>query len=312
MAVDCHVFEEKIPLPVTPMLAAGLHRFSPRQGDVKGTVLLLHGLMQSGDVFYDQSRGGGLAYYLVEQGYEVFVCLLRGRDASRTQLRQDAFGLKQIILEDLPMIWSSVQKRCRHQDVFLAGYQLGGPLWSALLARQPEVARQVRGIIHFSPQRAVVAGGRRKQFWHSLVDKALLPGLGRLLGFIPAPMLGLGQQNESAELYRDVLQWRMSDWQDSWDGFNYSQALSGLDLPPSLYFVSVRPRWRQLDNDCRAYMQELGAHNARMIKLGSREGNQMDYPYRELASHLQAESDYFPLLLSWMRELQSGCENTEH
>lgn len=303
MAIDRQIIEERISLPVTPMMTAGLHRFSPRNGDVKGTVLMLHGLMQGSDVFFDQVRGGGLAFYLAEQGYDVFVCQLRGRDASNEQLKLEPFGLKEVLNEDLPLIWSAVDKRCRSQNFYLVGYQFGSLLWNAFLAREPDRLEQVKGLLHFCPQRALIPGGRRKNFWYGFMEHSVMPKLGRLLGFVPSQRFKLGSQNESLPLFSDALQWRQPDWRDDWDGFDYLAAMERLSLPPSLYFVTLKQAWRGLEHDCRAFMFELGHHNGRMIKLGAKVGNKANYSRNELCTHLKAEDDYFPLILEWMREV---------
>lgn len=305
MAIDRQIIEERISLPITPMMNAGLHRFTPRNGEVRGTVLMLHGLMQSSDVFFDQVRGGGLAYYLAEKGYDVFVCQLRGRDASNDQLKFEPFGLKQVLQEDLPLIWSAIEKRCRHQDFYLIGYQFGSLLWTALLARQPELLTQVRGLMHFGPQRVLTPVGKRKNTWYQFVERSLMPKFGKWLGFVPAKGFKLGSVNESAPFYNDALQWRNSEWTDTWDSFDYLAALAKLSLPPSLYFVTLKQPWRGLEHDCRAFMFELGHHNGRMIKLGAKVGNKANYPQRELCTHLKAEGDYFPLILDWMHEVKS-------
>lgn len=306
MALDRQIIEERIALPVTPMMTAGLHRFTPRNGEVKGTVLMLHGLMQGSDAFFDPDRGGGLAYYLAEKGYDVFVCLIRGRDATREQLKLEPFGLKQILQEDLPLIWSSVEKRCRHQDFYLVGYQFGSLLWSAMLAREPEWLNRVKGLMHFCPQRMLIPGGRRKNFWYQFLEQSMMPKLGRLFGFVPSQRFRVGSRDESLPLYADALQWRRDDWKDPRDGFDYLAAMESLALPPSLYFVTLKQGWRGLEHDCRAFMFELGHHNGRMIKLGAKVGNQANYARHELCTHLKAEEDYFPLILDWMQEVQTA------
>jgi len=304
MAIDRQIIEERISLPVTPMMTAGLHRFTSRSGETKGTVLMLHGLMQGSDVFFDQVRGGGLAYYLAERGYDVFVCQIRGRDATGEQLKLEPFGLQQVLEEDLPLIWSSIKKRCRHQDFYLVGYQFGSLLWSAMMARQPEYLEQVKGLIHFCPQRALIAGGRRKNFWYEFLERSMMPKLGKLLGFVPSRRFNLGASNESTPLFNDALQWRTSEWKDQWDGFDYLAAMEHIALPPSLYFVTLKQAWRGLEHDCRAFMFELGHHNGRMIKLGAKVGNKANYSRNELCTHLKAEEDYFPLILDWLHEIQ--------
>lgn len=309
MAVERQILEERIALPVTPALSAGLHRFTPQSGDVRGTVMMLHGLMQDSSVFFDPLRGGGLAYYLAELGYDVFVCSLRGRDASPDLLKQGSFGMQQVLKEDMALIWRAVDKRCRHPDRYLVGYQFGGVLWSAFLARCPELLDAVRGIIHFCPQRMIAPGGRRKRFWYGFLEAGVLPTLGKILGYIPSQRFSVNKQNESLPFYTDAIRWRNDKWQDPWDGFDYQSVMADLQFPPSLYFVTLRQPWQEFADDCRSYMFELGDHNARMIKLGSGAGNLADYRRHELCTDLNAEKDYFPYLIRWMAEVAKPDNN---
>jgi predicted alpha/beta hydrolase len=208
MAVDRQIMEERIPLPVTPSMAAGIRRLSPRSGELKGCVMMLHGLGQNSDIFMDEAKGIGLAYFLVEQGYEVFICLYRGRDASRDTLKKEPFGFEQLLSEDLPLIWKAVEKRQRHPQRFLVGYQLGGVLWGAFLARNPEKISQVTGMIHFNPRRSLASVGRWKRLRFSFFEKGFQRLAGRLLGYLPAVFFSKGMVRESRGVFEDLLTWR--------------------------------------------------------------------------------------------------------
>lgn len=131
----------------------------------------------------------------------------------------------------------------------------------------------------------------------------MMPRLGKLFGFVPAQRFRMGSLNESLPLFSDALEWRHQEWKDSWDGFDYLDAMEQLNLPPSLYFATLKQPWRGLEDDCRAFMFELGHHNGRMIKLGAKVGNKTNYCRSKLCTHLAAEEDYFPLILDWMREI---------
>ncbi|SJZ40401.1 Serine aminopeptidase, S33 [Oceanospirillum multiglobuliferum] len=306
MAVERQILEERIQLPVTPALNAMLRRFSPRSGETKGTVIMLHGLMQDSSIFLDEQGGGGLAYFLAEQGYDVFIAEWRGRDVNNNQLKRENFGLRQLLTEDLPLIWRAVAKRRRHDRLFLVGFQFGCSLWSAFLVRNPQYASEVKGIIHFAPQRQLLAVGRLKVLRYQWLEQGLLKRLARLLGYTPTKALHLGRVNESADLYQDYLHWQTADWKDAWDNFDYKTVAAGQYFPPSLYFVPLKQRWHGLEHDCRAFMFEQPYHNGRMIKLGAKVGNQQDYNLLDLCRSVQAEQDYYPLLLKWLKEISTA------
>lgn len=303
MTMERQILEEHIPLPVTPAMAAGLHRLTPREGAVRGCVLMLHGLGQNGDVFLNQSKDVGLAYTLVDQGYEVFICTYRGRNTDNSVLAQEGFGWQQLVTEDLPLIWRGVEKRCKHAKRFLVGYQQGGVLWSAFLARNPEIINQVSGMIYFNPYRVRGSVGWLKQLSYGLWEQKIVRAVSALLGYVPSSLLMQGKANESRKLLKELHLWQSDSWQDEEDGFDYHQAMTALYFPPSLYFISAHQRWLRREDDSRAFMFELAGHDGRMIKLSSGSGNKRNYSALELCTHQDAEQDYYPVLLSWLQEM---------
>lgn len=306
MMLERQILEERIQLPVTPTMNALLRRFSPRNGDVKGTVVMLHGVAQDSRIFLDEQSGGGLAYFLAEQGYEVFIAQWRGREASNEQLKRENFGLREVLSEDLPLIWRAVAKRQRHTQLYLVGFQFGAVLWNRFLLRNPQYLSAVTGLIHFAPQRQLVAVGRLKSLRHQWLEHRLLHVLARLLGYTPTKALIFGEVNEAKTLFQDYLQWQHPSDSEAWDQFDYQKAAEAQSLPPSLYFVPLVQSWRGLEHDCRAFMFEQPHHNGRMIKLGAKVGNLQDYQLSELCKSVKAEQDYYPVLLDWLDEVASA------
>ena len=311
MTMDRQVLEEFIPLPLTPSMAAGLHRLTPRQGELKGCVLMLHGFGQDSRIFLNSDKGVGLAYSLVDQGYEVFICSYRGRNTDNSVLARESFGWQQLVTEDLPLIWRGVEKRCRHNQRFLVGYQQGGVLWSAFLARNPEIINQVSGMIYFNPYRVCNPVGWLKQLRYGFWEKKVVRSVSALLGYVPAAWLKHGKANESRKLLKELHLWQSDRWQDEEDGFDYHQAMTALFFPPSLYFISAHQRWLRREDDSRAFMFELAGHDGRMIKLSSKAGNKRNYSALELCSNKDAESDYYPLLLCWLQEVAGQKPSAE-
>ena len=72
-----------------------------RKGGVP--IFMLHGLIENGFIFYTE-KGKGLACYLAEQGFDVYVADLRGRGKSKPAINADsAFGQFEAITRDIPL-----------------------------------------------------------------------------------------------------------------------------------------------------------------------------------------------------------------
>ncbi|HYX81614.1 MAG TPA: alpha/beta fold hydrolase, partial [Gemmatimonadales bacterium] len=66
----------------------------------RDVVFMLHGSIENGRVFYSAS-GKGLAPYLAQHGFDVFVPDLRGRGASTPHVgRHSSYGQTEIIVEE--------------------------------------------------------------------------------------------------------------------------------------------------------------------------------------------------------------------
>lgn len=303
MASDRQILEEHILLPVTPSMSADLYRLSPRRGDVRGSFLMLPGPGSDKTVFTGaDNKAGGLAYFLAEQGYEVFIGLYRGRDVSLRQIRQEKFGLEQIVMEDLPLIWQAFSKRRRSGNVYLIGHRRGGLLLSSFLMRFPEHVDDITGMAFFDTWRKSLPVGWIKYGIDHLFSGTGLRFLCRMSGVCPAWLMPEHTISESFTLLDDFDRWRQSDpWLDWWDDFDYSSV--DTRFPPCLYFVADHQIWNRREIDSRELMQELPAHNGRMIRLSRHSGGQRNYRSYDLCRHPAGVNDFYPLMLDWFGEL---------
>jgi hypothetical protein len=55
-------------------------------------------------------------------------------------------------------------------------------------------------------------------------------------------------------------------------------------------------------DDARAFLEELGAANARLEVLGRASGARRDYGHVDLLTHPDAVEDHFPRVLAFLRE----------
>lgn len=310
MTKDRQILEEYIPLPVTPSMSAELYRFSPRSGEVLGTVLMLPGFACNETVFARKDKSHGLALFLARQGYEVFIGLHRGREASCRLLRRETFGLKQVIMEDLPLIWRGVRKRQRSDQTFVVTHREAGMLFSAFLLRHEVIVDDIRAMVFFDAARQIHYTGWRKRFLNSPLESFWLRGLARILGVVPSASFSRRKKSEPATLLVDVRSWQNGpEWQGVWDNFDYHSV--DISFPPCLYLVSDYPQWIRRDQDTRSLMQELPAHHGRMVRLSKRSGNLKNYPADELCRDPIAEKDYFPMLTAWLEEHSGKADAIE-
>lgn len=300
-ALSVSITKERLNIPVSNQQFAHLVHLRPEKPTGQA-VFMLHGLMDNANCFHDAATHTGLAYVLANEGYDVYLGELRGRHLDTKSLSHLEFDVDQAIVEDLHKLVASMNKTAQPEKQIWIGQGFGSLLLASYLARNPATLDKIQALVHFSPFRESQPAGTIKDFWVNWVHRRAIHPLSKALGYVPAIKLKLGRSNESLGFYQQALQWLDSPWQGK-DGFDYAEAVKKLDWPPSLYFASLHRSWRGSESDARAFMFDLGDHNARLIKLGRRVGNQQNYKRSELCLNQTAEKDYYPLLLDWLNEL---------
>lgn len=275
-------------------------------------VMLLHGLHEDGTVFYSRT-GRGLAPYLARHGADVLVPDLRGRGRSWPGIEQRPdYDVCKVVTEDLPLLAEAAERLCGQVAPVWIAHGAGGVLLSAFLARYPEFCTHLKGVVYFGSCRRFMAG----EYWQN----RLLTGLwgpvtdwvARLLGAVPAPLLGLGVQNESLALHRTLLSWSQgAPWRDPGDQFDYAQAWEhGATHPPVLYFATRGRVGFGSATAVTAFMRELGRHDGRLVVLGRQGGNLHNYTHISMLTHEDAERDHFPFMLRWIQD-RAGLQQDE-
>ena len=300
-ALSVSITKERLNIPVANQQFAHLVRIRPEQSAGQA-VFMLHGLMDNASCFHNADTQTGLAYVLAREGYDVYLAELRGRHLDTKTLSNLEFGLEQAIADDLQKLVATMNKTAQPEKQIWVGQGFGSLLLASYLARNPSSLANIQTLVHFSPFRESQPAGLIKKFWVNWFHKRGVHLLAKTLGYVPAVKLKLGRSNESLGFYQEALQWLNEPWK-SQAGFDYASKVKKLDWPPSLYFASLHRSWRGSEADARAFMFDLGDHNARLIKLGRRVGNQQNYKRSELCLSQVAEQDYYPLLINWLKEL---------
>lgn len=261
-------------------------------------VLMVHGLGERGGVFCP-AGSGGLAPWLAQAGYDVYVADLRERVCPGSPVPD--ISQHQLICEDLPALFQRMVEDQPQQRFFVLAHGWGGVLVASALIRQPRWLEQVAGLVQLGVRRVCTQRNWQRLLLLDLMWRRLAPLAGRRQGYLPLRSLGLGSADLSRQLHDDSWMWQNGGkWRDPHDGFDYAAALTGIGWPSSLYLAGRNDRCMGHVADVRAFVRELGEHDAQLVLLQKGAGSSRDYGHHDLLTHPQAADDHFPLILSWL------------
>jgi predicted alpha/beta hydrolase len=273
--------------------------FPSASGKGKG-IVLIHGSVENGRIFYSKS-GKGLAPYLASQGYEVFVPDLRGRGESRPLINSESrFGNLDIIKHDFVLYEQLAKEYSDPSPLIWMGHSWGGVLIFQALFRafiqQPSAVvcwGTKRRISVLSLRRLVMVEG----FWVTL---SFL--LKKRYGYLPAKNWGMGSDNESKATHAETLRlvWDKK-WIDPSDQWDYRSPRSYTKLPPALYLTGSHDHVLGHAKDVRIFMKECGYHPKELFLCGKDTGYTIDYNHISLLTHPLAGQELYPKVLSWLQ-----------
>jgi pimeloyl-ACP methyl ester carboxylesterase len=265
-------------------------------------VLMVHGAVANARTFYSE-QGKGLAPWLAEQGYDVYVLDLRGRGLSEPAINGAAeYGQTEAICEDIPAALAEIAvRRGAGTKVGLVAHSWGGVLISAMLARYPELGGRIAASVYFASKRSIHEFNWRRVVEIDLVWNRLATMFAKGKGYLPARDLRIGADNETRKSLRQSQEWvRKSPWVDSDDGFNYASALVEGGLPPTLYLVGSVDLVRGHPRDVARFIAESGPHVHATRMLGKVGGLGRDYGHVDMLIHADAVQEIFPMVPQWL------------
>ncbi|MEI6214181.1 MAG: alpha/beta fold hydrolase [Desulfuromonadales bacterium] len=292
--------QQSIPVPLKLGAALTMQRFS---GTVPGPpVLMLHGAIENGRIFYSDS-GKGLATYLARNGFDVFVIDLRGRGNSLPGInRSSRFGQTEAITEDIPACITAVREICGPVPQQWVAHSWGGVLFSSHLARFPEHIQQVSSLIYFGSKRTIRVWNIHRIMKVDLVWRWVCPLACLICGYLPARQLHIGSDSETSKSYRQSAAWVRDDaWIDSDDGFDYGTAVQNIELPPIWYIAAQGDYALGHPRDVQDFMVSAGRQENRYTVLARENGNRHDYDHITMLTHPDAVDDHFPQVLEWLQ-----------
>jgi pimeloyl-ACP methyl ester carboxylesterase len=291
---------ESIFLPINETDTLHIKRW---RTDAEGpAVLLIHGSIENGRIFYSEN-GKGLAPFFAQQGYDVFVPDLRGRGKSTPPIGAGSdFGQMDMVVTDIPFIISHIKEVKRSDSLWIGAHSWGGNLALASFARFPDMA-DIKGFVLFGVKRRVTVWNAERLLKLSFGWRVVAPIAIALKGYLPAVQLRMGADNETRRIFTETNFWLdNSIWADPRDGFDYGRALREIDVPPVLSLTGAADKVLGHPRDCRNLISELNTKDGTFKVIGKETGHRHDYDHIDLVTHRDAPADHFPMILEWMKE----------
>ncbi|GAB3203241.1 putative alpha/beta hydrolase [Pontibacter aydingkolensis] len=292
--------QESIYVQVTGTDLLHLRRISIKH---KGPpVLLVHGSIENGKIFYTKS-GKGFASYMARNGYDVFVADLRGRGKSKPAIsRFSDFGLSHTLTEDFPAIIRQIKELKGDVPQYWGAHSWGGVLMLAYLARPAEPV-QVQAMAFFGSKRRISIRSLKKFVMVDVVWNWASKVVVAAKGWLPAKHMRIGSDSETRLTHSQTHDWVVQKkWLDWHNGFDYAAALQSINLPPALYLTGAKDDVLGHPVDVEKLMQETGCQNCELKVISKANGNLHDYGHIDLLTHHDAQRDHFPMVLAWFRK----------
>lgn len=275
---------------------------SNAESDHKPVVFMVHGAIENGKIFYTE-KGKGLACYLAEHGFDVYVMDLRGRGESIPRIRPfDDYGQTETILHDLPLLFNYIHARCE-QPIHLIAHSWGGVLLTSMLARFPEMLPNVASKTYFGTKRSISVFNTRKFFTVDMFWNRLARLVAKKKGYLPAAKMNFGSDDETIKSLEQSVAWvKRGDWVDTDDQFDYRHACEAINWPPTWHITAINDTVLGHPVDVKRFADEAGQSNARMTLLSKENGNKHDYDHIDMLTHKLAVEDHFPDVVSWLKQ----------
>lgn len=270
-----------------------------------GVVLMIHGMIEDGRIFYHPS-GKGLASYLARQGYLVLVADLRGIGQSRPAINKHSrHGQTESIVEDIPALIEYASGLSANTKLHLVAHSWGGVLLNSALVRFPALNQKVHSGVYFGSKRNVRAKNWDRVLKIELMWNTLGTVLGAGYGYLPALKYKIGAQNETRQTHRQTVRWiKRTQWIDSHDGFDYQQAANALEqaegLAPILYYGAVNDLSLGNPKDVERFMLQSGVRHAQYRLLSRANGNSQDYDHLSMLTAPDCINDHFSDVSAWL------------
>ena len=265
-------------------------------------VLMIHGSVENGKIFYSSS-GKGIAPYLAKKGYDVFVPDLRGRGLSKPSISKDSrFGWAETIEVDMPLYIEKIKKLKGDMPIHWVAHSWGGVVILAYLAQHPEITETTMSMVFFATKRKIKFNSFKKIWtirvlWDKLARLAI-----RQKGFFDAKRFKAGSDNETKRIFDESTKWvKTKKWLHWYSKFDFAKALKQQQLPPTLNLIGTMDKVLCHPQDIELLIKETGAKDHTYKIIGKPTGFKNDYGHNDILSHPDAEKEVYPIVLKFLK-----------
>lgn len=261
----------------------------------KGPVVLVHGSFTNRG-FWLSAKGVGLARYLLDQGYDVWVMEHRGHGLSPRNREFSSNSVEHYALYDLPAVNEFVAEKTGVKPTWI-GHSLGGVMISSAVAGGLFTAENCAGFITFGTQ--VIS-----RSWYSWLPFAnlLMRGWLRLTREeLDGRKLHIGPENEPVALINEYL--ARHSWFGSWQFKSLKKKLmpewkKGTDIP-LLAVIAVADK-SDPARACKKFADLYGGANKEKLLLGKADGFKRNYGHVNMVISKDAAEEVWPRIADWL------------
>lgn len=270
-----------------------LHRVgTPPFSADRPVVVLVHGTY-SNRRFWMSRSGKGLAAYLYDRGYDVWIPETRGHGCSMESPRYSQWTIRDVVSQDLPSVSGFIQGCVPNQQQRWIGHSYGGVYIVAALSggwlNHDNLAaialfgsqfQQGQGYLRFAPI--------------SWVLRVAISGLGRF----PARSLGMGGEDEPPGIMNEAIHWKRTGKWQSLQGDDYGRGLKDVSVP--VFAAAGTGDTIDPPAGCRAFLDSIQTPSRTFCELGRESGFRRDYQHVDMLVGRDAEAEVWPVLEQWL------------
>ncbi len=278
----------------TDSVTLALHRLPPPSSgsaNSRPALLLVHGAFSSHTV-WRRRDGAGLADFLSDRGFDVWLADLRHHGASPREPRPGTWRFEDWILFDAPALAARVRQETQGARLAWIGHSSGGAVGLCWLARlgtaEPAAPLPVSTIVCFG-----TPGPRRLGAVRYALAAATI-GTARALGRFPARALGMGSEDEAARILADWMGWNVRGRWVGADGFDYFAALAGVGTP-YLGVAGAADRLFAPAEGCREVVEAIGAARKALAVADG-------LSHKGMLRDSRARERCWPRVVAWLEE----------
>jgi pimeloyl-ACP methyl ester carboxylesterase len=263
----------------------------------KQPIVLVHGSFTNRR-FWISAQGVGLARYLVEAGFDVWLMEMRGHGLSPRNLDYKDNSLEHYAVSDVPAINEFVIEKTGLKPVWL-GHSLGGVLIATAIAAETLPEHQIAAIALLGTQ--VV---RRRWF----LQIPLITSMGKLWFTLKPELDGrklkIGPENEPAGIAKEYLRWLglLGRWRFNEGKASLLAKWQNMDVP----MLAMAGKNDQSDpvEYCERFYDLCGSNNKVFKLLSKDEGFSRDFGHVDMIVSKAAAKEVWPELLNWLVEIK--------